>query len=170
MAPVAELFERYWGCPSGYSYSNGRCYRSRWYSWGRWVVLAIAVGLFFIVLLSCLSIARRRRRRGTQPVYGTGWMAPQGKFGNQHQMNNYGQQNHPPPGGDFQQQQSYGGYPPAPPPPAYGQQQQPQYTGTTFNTADGYYGAGHQTGVQPPQGTYQRDGDYAPPQGPPPGK
>lgn len=72
-------------------------------------------------------------------------------------------------GGDFQQQPAYGGYPPAPPPPAYGQQQQPQYTGTTFNPNDGYYG-NQQSGVQPPQGTYQREEVYSPPQGPPPGK
>lgn len=75
---------------------------------------------------------------------------------------------------DYNQQQqngynSYGGQ--HNPPPAYGQQQ-PQYTGTTFNQNDGYYGAGgYNTGVQPPAGTYQRDADvYSPPVGPPPGK
>lgn len=181
MEPLKNLLKRAWVCPSGYSYHDGRCYRSNWYNWGRWVVLAIAVGLFFIVFLSCLTVARRRRRRGTNPVYGTGWMAPQGaKWGtqNQHQMHNYNQQgyqNYPPQGGDYQQQ-SYGGYPPAPPPPAYGQQQQqPQYTGTTFNTNDGYYATGatgghQQSGIQPPQGTFQREQVYTPPQGPPPGK
>ncbi|KAI5466302.1 chitin synthesis regulation, resistance to congo red-domain-containing protein [Mariannaea sp. PMI_226] len=174
MAPFEALSKRYWVCPSGYSYSNGACYRSNWYNWGRWVVLAIAVGLFFIVLLSCLTVARRRRRRGAAPMYGTGWMAPQaGKWGNQnqHQMHNYNPnyQNYPTQNSGFQQQDGYGGYPPAPPPPAYGQQQQPQYTGTTFNTGDGYYATGA-TGVQPPQGTYQRDDVYGPPQGPPPGR
>ncbi|KAH6866019.1 chitin synthesis regulation, resistance to congo red-domain-containing protein [Thelonectria olida] len=154
MAPVEDLFKRYWVCPSGYSYHDGRCYRSRWYSWGRWVVLAIAISLFLIVFFSCLTIACRRRRRGVRPMYGTGWMAPQGKWGNPPQNNPQGYQNYPPPGGGFQQQQRYGGYPPAPPPPgggfqqqqryggyppappplAYGQQQQPQYTGITFRS------------------------------------
>ena len=85
-----------------------------------------------------------------------------GKFNgppqNNHQMNNYGQQG----------QGGYGGGQYAP--PAYGQQQQqPQYTGTTFNQNDGYYG-NQNSGVQPPMGTYQRDDVYAPPSGPPPGK
>lgn len=53
-----------------------------------------------------------------------------------------------------------------PPPPVYGQQ--PQYTGNTFNSNEGYYG-GHQNGVQYPQNTYQRE-VYTPPAGPPPGK
>lgn len=79
-----------------------------------------------------------------------------------------------------------GGY--APPPPQYsatqmqnyptGQQQQPQYTGQTFNSNEGYYG-GHNEGVapQPPQNSYypqQRgvggENVYEPPAGPPPGK
>lgn len=180
MAPVeglTKLIRRDWMCPPGYTYSNGNCYRSSWYNWGRWVVLAIAVGLFLIVLLSCLSVARRRRRRGVRPMYGTGWMAPQsGKWGNtnQHQMNDYNQnysnyQAYPPQNNGFQPQEAYGGYPAPPPPPAYGQHQQPQYTGTTFNTSDGYYATGA-AGVQPPQGVYQRDEVYGPPQGPPPGK
>lgn len=177
MAPVEDISKRAWSCPSGYSYHHGNCYRTNWYNWGRWVVLAIAIVLFLIAFLSCLGIARRRRRRGIQPFYGTGWMAPQGgKWGtqNQHQMHNYNQgyQNYPP-GGNFQQP-GYGGYPPAPPPPAYAQHQQPQYTGSTFSPNDGYYGTaatgGQQTGVYPPQGVHQRGEDYAPPQGPPPGK
>ncbi|KAF7550583.1 hypothetical protein G7Z17_g5625 [Cylindrodendrum hubeiense] len=170
MAPFehsVNLVARYY-CNSYYSNCN-----SRWHSWGRWVVAAIAAGLFLLVLFSCLLVSRRRRNRGVQPIYGTGWMAP-GKYGNQpnnHQMYDYNQQ-----GGQFQQQQAYGGYPPAPPPPAYGQQQQPQYTGTTFDANDGYYGQHNQqpppqhTGVQPLQGTYQREEVYSPPQGPPPGK
>lgn len=177
MAPVEDLFTRDYRCGSGQYYRNGYCYRNRWNSWGRWLVAALAVGLFFLVIVSCLTLSRRRRRRGVQPMYGTGWMAGGGpqKFGNHQngqQMHNY---NYNPnqQGGDFQQQQAYGGYPPAPPPPAYGQQQQqPQYTGTTFNTNDGYYGNQNQqqSGVQPPQGTYQREEVYSPPQGPPPGK
>lgn len=156
-------------CRSGYYYSNGRCYRSSWYGWGRWV-LAGAVILFFIllfVIIGCIS-ARRRRKRGLHPMYGTGWMASPGKHGGQY----------PPPqqqwyGPAQQQQPQYG-------PPQYdgqtGQyqygmtpQQNPQYTGTTFQTSDGYYG-GHNEGVQlqSPPNTYQSV--YAPPAGPPPGK
>lgn len=119
----------------------------------------------------CSCTARRRRRRGTQPVYGTGWLAPGGKNNNQHQMNNYPQgnynQTHP-----QQYEQGYaaqqGGYYNAP--PAYGQQA--QNTGNTFTPNDGYYGQQpqQQTGVQPPQSTFQRDNNYAPPAGPPPNK
>lgn len=138
---------------------------------------------------SCL--ARRRRRRGAQPLYGTGWMAPGGKTGGQGaEMNNYqsgyNPQGYNPQGYDQQgvynqgydqqqqQQQPHGGF--TNPPPAYGQQQQhPQYTGTTFNPNDGYYGGDQsqqqqQYGVQPPQNAYQRDMQYNAPVGPPPGK
>ncbi|KAK7431118.1 hypothetical protein QQZ08_002399 [Neonectria magnoliae] len=172
MAPVEDLFTRDYRCGSGRYYRNGYCYRSRWNSWGRWLVAGLAIGLFLLVLLSCLAISRRRRRRGVQPMYGTGWMAGGGphKFGNhQNGQQMYDYNHNPNQQGGFQQQQAYGGYPPAPPPPAYGQQQQPQYTGTTFNANDGYYG-NQQSGVQPPQGTYQREEVYSPPQGPPPGK
>ncbi|CAM1506616.1 Fc.00g062570.m01.CDS01 [Cosmosporella sp. VM-42] len=150
LSSVVDLAKRDWGCRYGYYYRDGSCQRyGNWYYWGRWVLAAILVVLFLIVLLSCLCISRRRRRRGVKPMYGTGWIG--GKFNgppqNNHQMYNYGGQN---------------------PPPAYGQQQ-PQYTGTTFNPNDGYYG-NQQTNVQPPIGTYQRDDVYAPPSGPPPGK
>ena len=110
-------------------------------------------------------------------------MAPTGgKFGvgnhhnntaGAHQMNSYGQggynQGAYPQGGYNQgwNQQGYnqGAYQS---PPAYGQQ--PQYTGTTFNPNDGYYG--NQQYPQQPPNTYQRDvgGDFSPPPGPPPGK
>jgi len=73
-----------------------------------------------------------------------------------------------------------------PPPPQYSatpmqnyptnQQQQPQYTGQTFNSNEGYYG-GHNEGIAPPQNAYypqQRgvggENVYEPPAGPPPGK
>ncbi|GKT83278.1 hypothetical protein Ct61P_01128 [Colletotrichum tofieldiae] len=121
--------------------------------------------------VGCMN-ARRRKRRGVQPFYGTGWMGGNNKH-NQHQQATYAynQQYNG-------QQQGYAGYPqqgadgsyPAPP-PAYGQaQQNPQYTGTTFNPNDGYYG-GHNEGIQlqQPQSSYQRD-VYSPPAGPPPGK
>lgn len=125
--------------------------------------------------LSRRCLARRRRRRGAQPVYGTGWMAPtNGKYGvnqQQHEMNTY-QQGYQPNqyqgqqgGYDYSQQQPQGGYYNSP--PAYGQGQ--QNTGTTFNPNDGYYGQ-QQYGVQQPANSYQRDGNFSPPAGPPPGK
>lgn len=120
------------------------------------------------ILRQCDSrcIARRRRRRGVQPFYGTGWMAPAGgKWGpnqNSHQMHGYNSGYN----ANYQQPNAYGAN--YQPPPAYGQQQ-PQYTGTTFNPNDGYYGQ-QNSGVQPPQGTYQRDDPYGPPPNPPPGK
>ena len=102
-----------------------------------------------------------------QPMYGTGWLASGPKFGhsNNHEMHNYPQY----PQADYNQQA--GGYGNYNPPPAYGPaQQQQQYTGTTFNPNDGYYGAPQNSGVQPPQNVYQRDDPYPPPPGPPPTK
>lgn len=51
---------------------------SNWYNWGRWVLLGclIAAAVLIALLVSCLN-ARRRRKHGAQPVYGTAWMAPQ---------------------------------------------------------------------------------------------
>jgi len=157
---AGELAKRFSTCPSGYYYRNGYCYRrSSWSSWGRWVLAGIAIFFFFLMLLSCLCISRRRRTRGVKPMYGTGWMAPQNN--NQHGYNNTG---------NYNQQQSGYNYGNQNAPPVYGQQQQqPQYTGTTFNPNDGYYGQ-QNSGVQPPQGTYQRNDVYSPPVGPPPGK
>jgi hypothetical protein len=89
------------------------------------------------------------------PYYGTGWMVNgknNGQPPNSHEM--------------YPQQGYYQAGPPAyqPPPP-----QQPEYTGTSFNPGDGYYGA-QQQGVQYPPTTYQRDQVYEPPAGPPPKK
>jgi len=138
--------------------------RSGWYYWGRWVVAGVALLIFFLVLVSCCCIAKRRRRRGNKPVYGTGWMAPQGKFGNNPQ-NTY-------PMNDGHES----GYGAAPggslpnPPPAYGAQA-PQYTGTTQNPSDGYYGnQQYNNGLQQPPNSYQPDNMYPPPPGAPPPK
>ncbi|KAF5723161.1 hypothetical protein FMUND_2122 [Fusarium mundagurra] len=168
MAPTEDIFARdYYRCRYGQTWNGRTCVRNNWSYWGRWVLAGIIV-FFFVLLLSCCLFSRRRKRRGVKPVYGTGWMAakPWGNNNNNHQMYNYGNQ------GGYNQgyQQHNGGYGAPPPPPAYGQQQQPQYTGTTFNTNDGYYGQGQYSGVQQPQGTYQREGAYSPPAGPPPGK
>ncbi|KAF4123459.1 Chitin synthesis regulation, resistance to Congo red [Geosmithia morbida] len=131
--------------------------------------------LWTLAVLALLSFtARRRRRRGNQPYYGTGWMAPPPKYGNH--------------GSDYQMNPqtgagagaSAGTYPPPPqPPPAYGpqyghgqpqpqyqyqyygqpQQGQPQqYSGTMPASDQAYYGQQqqyHETGVQPPANTHQ---------------
>lgn len=78
-----------------------------------------------------------------------------------------------------------------PPPPQYSAQDQgypPPQGGFKYGQGDGYYGgqqqpgpyggqqqqpgtyAGNQEGIQlqPPQSTYHRDSEYAPPPGPPP--
>lgn len=100
-------------------------------------------------------------------MYGTGWMAPAGKYdpNQQHQMNNYNQGYQPDYNQGYGQPQGYYNTPP----PYGGQAQAPQNTGTTFNPNDGYYGQ-QQYGVQQPPNTYHPEGGYAPPAGPPPGK
>lgn len=95
-------------------------------------------------------------------MYGTGWIAPStGKYGapaqhsNAYPMNNYATGTTPAPGGGAAA--DYYAPNAANPPPAYGTaQQHQQYTGTTFNQNDGYYG------VQQPQHAYQRDNAYPP--------
>jgi hypothetical protein len=165
---VAEtLAPRAWGCGYGYYWSSSRhrCIRrSGWYFWGRWVVVGVIIVCLLLSLLCCMRTARRRRRNGAQPYYGTGWLATGNKWApNQNNPNAYNMNSYN--NGNQHQQQSGYGYS-SNPPPAYGQQQ-PQYTGSTFNPNDGYYG--HQSGVQSPPAAYGNN-DYAPPTGPPPGK
>ncbi|KAI2467763.1 chitin synthesis regulation, resistance to congo red-domain-containing protein [Annulohypoxylon bovei var. microspora] len=151
----AELTKRQRYCSNGYYDRWGNCY-SAWNWYGRWIFAAVVVVLILAVffLWACIN-SRRRRRQGMQPMYGTGWMA-----GNQGQ-NAY--HNNP---------QGYSNNPP----PAYGQQSYPmqnQYTGTTFNRDEGYYGQ-HEGVVQPPKNVYNNNEggktDYAPPEGPPPNR
>lgn len=101
---------------------------------------------------------RRQRRTGATPAYGTSWMG--WGQGQQQQYNN---------------PQNYGA-----PPPQYSQQpqQEPQYTGGTYNSNQGYYGQNTGTynndvPVQQPQNSYyppREVNDYAAPEGPPPAK
>ncbi|KAF9733298.1 hypothetical protein PMIN06_007500 [Paraphaeosphaeria minitans] len=141
----------------------GRYYNcsSRWNDWVRWVVLAVVVIGFFLlfVMCSCLT-ARRRRKAGRQPFYGTGWASrPGGNAQPYYNNNNYSQ-----------------------PPPQYTPQpQQGSHYGTGVN--QGYYGNngqqpypyGQANGVelqQPQQSHLARGGEdvYSPPPGPPPTK
>ncbi|ROT36878.1 hypothetical protein SODALDRAFT_335093 [Sodiomyces alkalinus F11] len=181
--PADELVKRqYYNCPSGYYYSNGRCReRSSWSWWGRWVLTGMII-FAFILLLCCLG-SRRRRKRGRQPMYGTGWMTNNRFGGGPHQQ----PQQQPQYGQGYNQQQQQGGY-------HYGQQQQPQYgygqgeynappaygqpppqpqhTGQTFTPGEGYYGGHDGIQLQQPPQAYSRgvDGDFSPPPGPPPAK
>ncbi|TFB06220.1 hypothetical protein CCMA1212_001750 [Trichoderma ghanense] len=176
MAPVMDLFARDSICGYGYYYDGFGCRRrSGWYFWGRWVLAGIAIVLALILLASCLCISRRNRRRGVQPLYGTGWLGgntrPSGnnKPNNGHEMNNfqsgYNQGGYNQGQGDYNQGYGYTS------PPPYGQAPMGnQTTGTTFNANDGYYTNQPQYGVQPPQSAYQPDTHYQPPPGPPPGK
>ncbi|PSN64241.1 hypothetical protein BS50DRAFT_678384 [Corynespora cassiicola Philippines] len=149
MAPTLE--PRYYEC--WYENGNRYCRRNAWNDWVRWVVLAVVIIGFFLlfVLCSCIT-ARRRRKAGRQPFYGTGWAAP-----GQHNAQPYYNSNYPQPPPQYSAQPPQNSY--------YGQSQ-------------GYYGqqpyGQQQNGVelQSPQPAYNRGGDdvYAPPPGPPPGK
>ncbi|KAH8689230.1 chitin synthesis regulation, congo red resistance, RCR protein [Phaeosphaeriaceae sp. PMI808] len=138
-------------------YGRQRCYRSAWDTWVRWVILAVVVigFLFLFVLCSCIT-ARRRRKAGQQPFYGTGWAA---RPGNNTAQPYYNNQHQPAPPYSAQPQQNgyYGG----------AQQQQP-YGGQSQS----YYNGQQQSGVelQSPQPTYGGQNMYQPPPGPPPGK
>lgn len=99
---------------------------------------------------SCIT-ARRRRRAGATPYYGTGWAARPGNYNAQPYYNQNNNYQHPPP--------QYSANPP----------QQQGYYGANA----GYYGQQNGVELQQPQPTYTRDGGesgYAPPAGPPPGK
>ncbi len=130
------------------------------------VVIVVVIAL--VLSLGCIN-ARRRRRRGLSPRYGTGWMG--GKYSYNANPNNGGY--------------NPGGYNPggaAAAPPQYSQNpqnnpQNPQYTGNTFNSNEGYYGQQHDgIQLQQPNSTYYPRGGvdnndgYTPPPGPPPSK
>ncbi|KAL2392349.1 hypothetical protein ABEF93_001684 [Exophiala dermatitidis] len=143
-----SLERRYTLCRDAY----GRYYRCRstWSSWGRWLALALIIfGAFLLFFLFACITARRRRRMGARPLYGTGW-AGRTPWNRPAANYNPNYQNQPPPP-QYNQTQNYGGY--------YGQNQ-------------GYFG-GRQTDVemQPPPNTYQGgENVYQPPPGPPPAK
>ncbi|KAF9630808.1 Chitin synthesis regulation Congo red resistance RCR protein [Lasiodiplodia theobromae] len=143
-----------WRGDNGYQY----CTRSPWNDW----------------FCSCIT-ARRRRRAGRQPMWGTGWAT----------RNGHGEPQYYGPGANGQPQQApyqtaapyyypqqQGGAPPAPPyspPPAGG-----YYANQPPSHAGGYEASSPYP--QAPQPAYTHDssraGDslYEPPAGPPPGK
>jgi len=155
------IARQYYGGNTCYDNNNNAYYcGSSWNNWGRWVALAciIVAAFLFFFLISCLS-ARRRKRTGQQPYYGTGWVG-RTPFGHgqatynpnvQPQQEVYGN-------ADNQQHNS---------PPAYGQQgAASSYYG---NQNQGYFG-GQQTGteLQAPKPVYGNNNTYQPPAGPPP--
>lgn len=108
-----------------------------------------------LTTLRCLS-ARRRRRAGRQPFYGTGWAGRTPWGHGQAQYN---------PNYQTQQQPNYNQGPQAPP-------NYSQNAGGYYGQNQGYFG-GRQTDVemQPPSNTYRGGEDvYQPPPGPPPAK
>ncbi|KAF2839479.1 hypothetical protein M501DRAFT_1002903 [Patellaria atrata CBS 101060] len=132
------------------------CRDSAWDSWARWVVLVVLIVLFVILCLACSCLtARRRRKAGRNPYYGTGWMA-RGTHYNSNQQPHY-------------QQQQQGWEQPAPP-----------YSASPGHPHGGYYGQqnGQQYGQQssgielqaPQQAYHGGDNVYNPPAGPPPNK
>lgn len=131
-------------CLSGYYHRDDGCYRSGWIIWGRWAVLvAIAVFIFTgIALFTYVScefmaqksiianliprfLARRRRSRGLNPFYGTGWMAPQRQTSRPRNGDNVEMHN---------SQRRANTETLDHPPPAYDPQRLPQYENTATTT------------------------------------
>ncbi|KAF2495301.1 hypothetical protein BU16DRAFT_386108 [Lophium mytilinum] len=145
---------------SCYYGNNGQeyCQSSAWDNWVRWVVLAVVVIGFFLlfILCSCLT-ARRRRRAGRQPFYGTGWAG--GRVPPGHNPATY----------NAQPYYSNNNNQPAPP---YTAAQTENYYGNGAN--QGYYGQQNGVELQSPQPAHTpyrgEDSVYTPPAGPPPNK
>lgn len=138
------------GCDGSSSLSSSSAFCSSSSFAGKFTLSAALFSLSHDILIppSCIT-ARRRRKAGRTPFYGTGWAA---RPGNNNAQPYYGNQNS------------------APAPP---------YTGPTNNNNNGYYNGGanqgyygQQNGVelQSPQATYGGNQQYAPPPGPPPAK
>jgi hypothetical protein len=121
-------------------------YYSNWDNWVRWVVLAVIIGLFLVAFFLCSCVtARRRRRMGQQPFYGTGWASRNQHYNNaQPYYNNQNQ------------------YPPPP----------PQYSANVPSGHQQYYGQQSGIELQQPANAYTagRSDGYEPPPGAPPVK
>lgn len=132
-------------------YGRYRCRNSAWNDWVRWVVLAVVVIGFLLLFFLCSCItARRRRKAGRQPFYGTGWAARPGAYNN------------------APTQQPYYAGNAAPAPPYSAPDSNAGYYGGGQN--QGYYGQQNGVELQSPQPAYGGAAGYAPPPGPPPGK
>jgi hypothetical protein len=148
---------------SCYYGADGRryCRSSAWDNWVRWVVLVVVIIGFLLIFLLCSCLtARRRRRAGRQPFYGTGWAA--GRTPEGHNPATYNAQPY------------YASNQPAPP---YSPAPNNSYYGNGNGGANQGYFNGQQQGVelqspQPAHTSYPRaeDNVYQPPPGPPPAK
>jgi len=123
-------------------------YNTNWDDWVRWVVLAVIVGIFLLSFIFCSVTARRRRRAGQNPYYGTGWTSRNQAHTAQPYYNNNVNQ-----------------YPPPP----------PEYSTSIPSGHQQYYGGPQQNGIelQAPSNVYApgRSTDvYEPPVGAPPAK
>jgi len=172
MPSLQSLLKRDIVCQHDVFGNTVNCTNSRWNNTGRWILLACVIAGFILLFALCACItARKRRRRGTSPYYGTAWLAPKPGPYNQQQ---YGQQ---PYGQQQYGQQQYGaqgpdqgGYyttptpappyspnqhftPPSGPPPQAYEMQPPR----TFTP-------GTPPGSPPPQS----NNPYFPPSNPPP--
>lgn len=87
MAPLAQLVKRdsnsnnndnddYWGWGFG---------GSGWYDYGRWILLAVIIGVFVISFLLIQRVSCRRARHGQSPIAGTAWMVPPSYYQSQQQ-------------------------------------------------------------------------------------
>ncbi|ODQ63890.1 hypothetical protein NADFUDRAFT_43538 [Nadsonia fulvescens var. elongata DSM 6958] len=142
MSSSSDLIARYYV----YEYSG-------WYWYGRWILLGVAVFVFFLCLCSTV-VSRRRVNQGRPPIYGTAWALP-----NYHQsQNQYGFNQPAPPYGPPPNNGHYdnnGNF--------HGQQPPPNDVHDSYNNYNNMYA---------PQGMpEQHEGtqNFAPPPGPPPG-
>jgi len=121
----------------------GNCYSTTWDSWGRWAATALIIVFFISIFCLCACVsARRRRRFGRTPMYGTGFFA--GPQPQQEQPYYPPQQNNP---------NTYYAYqepvPTTAPPPPYG----------GYGSGLGYSREQQQTGIE----LESPAGIYAPP-------
>lgn len=140
-------------------YSDG-CYgwgcggNSGWNNWGRWILLALIIGVFLISFLLVCTTNKRRLNRGQQPITGTSWIVPPTYHQSEQQ---YQSQAAPPYNPNANSDPTAAGY--------YDQ------SGNFVNTS--HHGAGysnHQGGYTSNDAYGPPPGDaYGPPPGPPPG-
>ncbi|KAK8152219.1 chitin synthesis regulation, resistance to congo red-domain-containing protein [Phyllosticta citrichinensis] len=148
--------------------SNGElyCNNTPWSDWARWVVLVIIIVAFFLLFVACSCVtARRRRRMGRHPMWGTGWAARNGHGEAQY----VGPQQYAQPYYNPNPNPQFGA---APPPPAYS----PPPGGYYANGGhQGNYEMGNMPTSPPPahpHDTRNAAGEpvYEQPPGPPPNK
>jgi len=152
--------------------------RTAWNNWGRWVALFAIIFTTFILFFVCALIsARRRRRRGLVPIWGTAWVPGPNPPLTHHKHNQWQYDPHasthqpidpnPPP----VYTPPTGGYyvPPPGSPPGQYEMQSPYFSQqqNTGNREQYNPPPGPPPGVQE-NGTVSTGEQYAPPNNPPP--